>query len=545
MKPSTAAAIIAASLSVHLVAQGPNLPGTAPKNSARISGRVVAAASGRPLVRATVRLRGGAGPGISRTALTDSNGHYDIPDLPAGRYSLAATRTGFLEQHFDQPRPFARYRLLELGEAEHLDGMNFSLHRGAAITGVVTDEAGDPLEGVHVVAMREQFGPSGRTFYPAGLSPTPIKTDDEGRYRVYGLRPGTYRVLATAAMIDDSPLSFGKTYYPGTLSEPEAQTVRVEFGLDGVANFGMIPARRARVSGIVRDAEGRPAAGMRLTLIVPRGSGFGQGDVRILGDDGSFTFEHVLPGPYMLHVRPSAAQRKVAPANVEWGTMHVNVAGEDISGLVLSTSAGFAISGRVTLDRAATLPPKLTISVLEMDLALRSLGMPVVTNTVVDAAGRFRIAGVRGTIRLGGGGGGWFAKQVLLKGKDVKTGLDVSSDVDEIEIVLTNQVTTVTGTARDARGTPRNDFIVAFFPVGQVGDDERAARQRTIRPDPDGVFRIRNLPPGEYLAAAVPVMSLAIDEEWDPSFFEKVRPAAISFTLAEGQSLPLNLTLIE
>jgi Carboxypeptidase regulatory-like domain len=541
----TAAAIIAASLSVHPVAQGPSVPGSAPKDSARISGRVVAAATGRPLSLATVRLSGGGNPGISRTVRTDSSGQYEISDLAAGRYSLVASRTAFLEQHFDQPRPFARYRLLELAEGEHLDGLNFSLHRGAAITGVVTDEAGDPLEGAYVVAMREQFGPNGRVFYPAGLSPTPIQSDDEGRYRVYGLRPGTYRVMATSAMTDDSPLSFGKTYFPGTLNELEAQTVRVDFGLDGVANFAMIPAKRARVSGIVRDSQGRPAAGMRLTLNTPRVSGFGQGDMETLGDDGSFTFEHVLPGQYLLHVRPSAAQRKIAPANVEWGAMHVNVTGEDISGLTLTTSTGFAISGRVTLDRSATLPAKLTIGAREMDLALQSLGLPVVTNNAVDAAGRFRIVGVRGRVRVGGGGGGWFTKRVLLKGNDVTTGLDVSADVDDIEVVLTNQVTTVTGTVRDARGIGRNDFVVTFFPVGQFDREERASRQRTIRPDPDGVYRIRNLPPGDYLAAAVPVMSLPMDGEWDPAFLEKVRPAAISFKLAEGQSLALNLTLIE
>jgi hypothetical protein len=329
------------------------------------------------------------------------------------------------------------------------------------------------------------------------------------------------------------------------MNESEAQLVRVDVGLDAVADFSMIPAKRARVSGVVRDSEGRAASGMRMTLNESSGPRFNQIDVSMLSADGSFTFEHVLPGQYLLHVRPSAAQRKIAPANVEWGAMHLNVTGEDISGLTLTTSAGFAISGLVTLDRSTTLPAKLTISAHEMDFALQSLGLPVVTNNVVDAAGRFRIVGLRGRVRLGGGGGGWFAKRVLLRGNDVTTGFDVSGDVDGIEIVLTNQVTTVTGTVRDARGIGRNDFIVAFFPVGQFDREGRASRQRTIRPDPDGVYRIRNLPPGDYLAAAVPVTSLPIDGEWDPSFVTKVRPAAIGFKLAEGQSLPLNLTLIE
>ena len=124
-------------------------------------------------------------------------------------------------------------------------------------------------------------------------------------------------------------------------------------------------------------------------------------------------------------------------------------------------------------------------------------------------------------------------------------GFDVDRDVDGIEVVLTDRATTVTGTVRNAQRTGVNDYIVAFFPVGQFDHVERGQRQRTIRPDPDGVYRIRNLPPGEYLAAAVPVLSLPIGGEWDPAFAERVRPIAIGFKLAEGQSLALTHTLIE
>jgi hypothetical protein len=225
----------------------------------------------------------------------------------------------------------------------------------------------------------------------------------------------------------------------------------------------------------------------------------------------------------------------------------VNVAGDDVLDLILTTAAGFALSGRVTFEGST--PPLamkgLTISAREIDPNLQSLGSPTFVNSPVDAVGRFRIVGVRGKVRVTGGGAGWFVKRVLLKGNVVTTGFELSADVDGIEIVLTNQVTTITGTVRDARGIGRNDFIVTFFPVGQFESWERQSRQRTIRPDPDGVYRIRHLPPGDYLAAAVPAMSLPIEGEWDPAFLERVRPSAISFKLAEGQSLPLNLTLTE
>jgi hypothetical protein len=395
--------------------------------------------------------------------------------------------------------------------------------------------------------MREQFGPAGRSLSTEMRTPVPIRTDDEGRYRVYALRPGMYVVTATTDRPVDASVSFGRTYFPGTMNESEAQLVRVDFGLDAVADFSMIPAKRARVSGVVRDSEGRPASGMRMTLNEPRGPRFDQIDVSILSADGSFTFEHVLPGRYLLHVRPSAAQRQIAPANLEWAATHVNVNGEDISDLIVTTSHGFVVSGRVTFEGSAATPAtKVTVGAREMNLAPQSLGLPpTAPNSPVDAAGRFRIVGVRGKVRVGGGGSGWGTKRVLLKGNDVTTGFDVSGDVDGIEVILTNQATTITGTVRDRRGIGRNDFIVAFFPVGQVDREERASRQRTIRPDPDGVYRIRNLPPGDYLAVAVPAMSLPIDGEWDPAFFEKVRLAATSLKLTEGQTLGLNLDLIE
>jgi hypothetical protein len=542
---SIAAALVFVMLAGPVSAQAPTVM-REQKPSARIRGRVVAVATGRALMLATVTLAGG-NPYGRRSVRTDVNGNYEFTNLPAGRYSFSASRAGYLEQNFDQPSPFARYRLLELAEGELLEGMDFRLHRGAVITGVIMDEAGDPLPGVTVQVMREQFGPNGRVLNNEMRTPVPIRTDDEGRYRVYALRPGMYVVTGTIDRSDDSSLTFAKTHYPGTMNESEAQTVRVDFGQEAVANFSMILARRARVSGVVRDSLERPAAGIRMTLNEPRGTRSDLVDVSMLGADGSFTFEHVLPGRYLLHVRPSVAQRQAQPANGEWAAMHVNVNGEDISDLILTTSPGFALSGRAIFEGLTTPPAiKVTVGAREIDPSLQGLTPPPIsTNSPLDAAGRFTIIGVRGKVRIYGGGAGWFLKRVLLKGNDVTTGFDVANDVDGIDVVLTDRVTTVTGTVRDTRGIGKNDFVVVFFPVGQFNGQDRAARQRTIRPDPDGVYRIRNLPPGEYLAVAVPTMSLPLDGEWDPAFFEKVRPAATGLTLTEGETLALNLTLLE
>src|SRR5687767_8745729 len=132
---SIAAVLVFVVLAGPVSAQAPTVM-QEQKPSARVRGRVVAAATGQALMLATVTLAGG-NPYGRRSVQTDANGIYEFTNLPAGRYSFFASRAGYLEQNFDQPSPFARHRLLDLAEGELLEGMDFRLHRGAVITGVI------------------------------------------------------------------------------------------------------------------------------------------------------------------------------------------------------------------------------------------------------------------------------------------------------------------------------------------------------------------------------------------------------------------------
>ena len=158
-----------------------------------------------------------------------------------------------------------------------------------------------------------------------------------------------------------------------------------------------------------------------MTLNERRGAANDQIDVSMLSADGSFTFDHVLPGRYLLHVRPSVEQRQTMPANLEWAATHVNVNGEDISDLMLTTSPGFAVSGRAIFE-ALTAPPatKVTLGAREMDLESSKPGIASDGYEQPTRCSR-SIQDCRST-RKGsciGGGGGWFVKRVLLKGNDV------------------------------------------------------------------------------------------------------------------------------
>jgi hypothetical protein len=104
----------------------------------------------------------------------------------------------------------------------------------------------------------------------------------------------------------------------------------------------------------------------------------------------------------------------------------------------------------------------------------------------------------------------------------------------------------ITGHVTDEFGEPITgvqvqDYVVIVQPAESKEGSAATRYVRTARPDQEGRFRIRALPPGRYLAAAVE--SLEQGREWDPEFSRRVRESGTVFTLTEGQTQALSLKL--
>ena len=70
----------------------------------------------RSLRRAQVRI---SGPDIgTKTALTDAQGRYEFKDLPAGRFNVSVSKSGFVTMQYGQNRPFEPGRPIELADAQ-------------------------------------------------------------------------------------------------------------------------------------------------------------------------------------------------------------------------------------------------------------------------------------------------------------------------------------------------------------------------------------------------------------------------------------------
>jgi hypothetical protein len=166
---------------------------TAPAGTGVIAGTLTSADLGRPVRRAQVKISM-ASPRLIRTVTTDANGAFVFTNVPAGEYTLSASRPGYLETVFGARRPGAGMAgtPIRLAAGEKRDQLALRIPRGGVISGVITDEFGDPALGVMVRAMRFTFRNGARIASAAGN----VLTSDLGEYRIPGLMPGDYVVSA-------------------------------------------------------------------------------------------------------------------------------------------------------------------------------------------------------------------------------------------------------------------------------------------------------------------------------------------------------------
>ena len=121
---------------------------SAPAPKAIIIGQVVDGSSGQPIPGAIVTLD------RSTRVMTASDGRFVFRNLDPGNYQLSAVKSGYLPGEFGAQRPRGSSRSIVIATGQRRRDVVIRLWRHAAITGTVVDEAGEPLIGVSVTALR-------------------------------------------------------------------------------------------------------------------------------------------------------------------------------------------------------------------------------------------------------------------------------------------------------------------------------------------------------------------------------------------------------
>ncbi|MFJ2551834.1 collagen binding domain-containing protein [Microbacterium sp. NPDC087591] len=144
------------------LAENPTLSGTVASNGAGVAGVTVTA----------------SGPGGTLSTVTNANGDYSFPRLPADDYDITITPPG----GYVAAGPVTRAEQVAADDVEDVD---FALARLGSFDGVVRDAGGGPISGVVV----EVSGPGGTQR---------LTTDADGSYGLGALPPGTYTLTVVA-----------------------------------------------------------------------------------------------------------------------------------------------------------------------------------------------------------------------------------------------------------------------------------------------------------------------------------------------------------
>jgi hypothetical protein len=102
-------------------------------------------------------------------------------------------------------------------------------------------------------------------------------------------------------------------------------------------------------------------------------------------------------------------------------------------------------------------------------------------------------------------------------------------------------LTEVNGTVKDSSQPVKDYTVVVFADEPQKWTLPNSRYVSGTRPDQEGRFQVKNLPPGGYYAVAVDY--LAQGEWFDPDVLERLKPKATSFSIDEGETKTLALTL--
>lgn len=556
--------------------------------SAMLGGRITGE-DGRPVRRAAVTLIA-AELEAARTLVTADDGAFTFASVPAGRYTVAAAKPGFVTTTFGAKRPGHQGSAIVLAEGERRTDLVIRLVPGAVISGTLVDQTGEPIADLPVTLLRFSPSPSGRVLSRIFSVPgSASKTDERGVYRFFGLAAGDYVVVAAPISrgglrlvtqadldraerpalerVDGVQVTYAPVFFPGTTSAAGATTLSLAAGEERIGvDFALPLVPTARVEGTLTNAAGPPPTQNVLASLVrdepvaaPIPGPLLTSSAR--PSDGGFSFTSVPPGQYVAvaivgnrglsiggaggSMVTAGGARASSSGPTLWAMAPVTVEGRDVSGVSLVLQPGMTISGRAIFDGTTASAPASATLVLRPDSGGFQISSSART-VQIDANGRFTAAGLLpGRYQVAAQvGPAWAIRSVLLSGRDVvDAGLAIApgQNVDDLVVTFTDRIAEISGALQDLAGRPTTDYTVIAYPADRGLWTAQSRRIAAVRPSSEGTFRLSALPPGEYLLAAVDDIE---PYEWfDPRVLEQLMAASLRASLAEGEKKVQDLRL--
>jgi hypothetical protein len=527
-------------------AQQPSAGDGAPAEVSRgeVHGIVVSAKSGEPLRGAQVILAGGGrgmgrGRRVNEGALTGIDGQFHFAGLPAGDFTLFASKTGYGTQN-----GFRSQVLVALGADEIRKGVTLRLRPSAVVSGRVLDAFGEPLPHAQVFAMARIFF-GGTTRWRLVQSAT---TNDLGEYRIHGLGAGKY-LLASVPSGGPSPRGvgyreFAAAYYPDAASSSQATPFRLSWGteLSGM-DFRLAESADTMLQGIVTDGStGEPCTDCYVGL---EGEDSLSGPSVTPTKEGLFVLQGAAPGSYSVLAR---ARGRGAGFAIE----PVVIPESGVVGVRLVLGQGQTVSGEVVLEDPPDPPPQpelqqrreQPISIRLEGERMHMLGRPPQAN-VPAGGGPFEMEQTPpGTyvVRLHAPHGGYL-RAISLGGRpfpEPEITVPADGPLAGLRLHVAFDGATIVGTVKsraedhEIEGTGRYVLLIP--------DAGSHAPRELIGVGSDGGFKREGIAPGRYTLYAVRRQE-AFDFD-DPEERRVLEPFAKRITLSKGEKATVELSFV-
>ena len=494
----------AAILLLSLCAFGEASPQTARLGT--VQGTVVDLVSAQPLPDVRVSLIGTDG---YYRAATDDSGRFVISELPGGDYKVEIQREGYLWKRRDSG-PLD----LTLTPGQDLRGLGFRLAKSSAITGRVLNENGEPEPDAIIEVLRLEYLHGRRALLPppAGNGGRPSgSTNRWGEYRVYGLDPGEYYIKATLGKL--------LVYYPGVPDANLASSITVTAGSDLVGMDLKLTRVTTYSVNFALDMQGQPVTNSAFDL--PR-LAIAPHDPNRLAESGrSSSLGNTANGKYQVALVPGQYDLRLFSPLASWSARaSVTVTDRDIDAGTLKATSGVTLNGRIRMADTSSELKSMRLELLSTD------GFPSNVGTFNSSEGQFVLPNVPE-------GNYWvnfpslspelYIQSVRYRpstpdNADLSIGKDAEGPV---EIVLAEGAT-MTGTARNARGTVVPYSQILVFPAR---GRSHPSQFKSADADKNGAFAIHGLAPGEYGVLA-----------WEDSIPSLYRDPAFLNSLAQTAS---------
>jgi hypothetical protein len=304
---------------------------------------------------------------------------------------------------------------------------------------------------------------------------------------------------------------------------------------------------------------------------------------------GRFRFGSVTPGTYLVVAETLSAgiasqmaadlpARGSAPPRADylWATDTVVTSGTDVTGVALVLAPGLRMHGRISIESTAG-QRRPDVSTARVSItatrpgrgraANAKLAMDVNFPITVGADGSFDLANLppatysftctlpssaaeRGAGVPADQRRGWWLRSAIIDGKDIldepytldpSATFNQSVTVPTVVLTLTDRHSSLSGVFQDATGRATSDVTVLVFSTNPAWWGETSRRVRVQRPGTDGKYSFVDLPPGDYVLAAV--TDIEPDAWRDPAFLRSLVVSGVRVTIGEGEQKTQDLRI--